>query len=217
MKNTGVMLADDHTLLRSTLAVAINKLEGFEVIAEAANGKEVIDLIDKGKVPQVLVLDLSMPVLDGYDTAKILHKKNPEINILILTMYHTELVFLELFNLGVKGILKKDILPSEMEKALTLAASSQYYFSYCDMHKITSNFKKKKNLLDNNEKEFLRLSATEDTYKLIANKMKLTERQVDHLRDCLFEKLEIKSRVGLAMYAIKSGLVNINDTNNLLI
>lgn len=203
------MLADDHVLLRSTLAMAINKLEGFEVIAEAANGKEVIDLIHKGKIPQVLVLDLCMPVMDGYDTVKILHKKHPEINILILTMYHTELVFLELVNLGVKGILKKDILPCEMEKALTLAAASQHYFSSCDMYKITGNLNNRKDLLINTEIEFLRLSATEDTYKSIANKLKLTERQVDHLRDCLFEKLEVKSRIGLAMYAIKSGLVNI--------
>jgi len=206
MKKTKVMLADDHLIVRSSLGMLINKIEGFEIIAEAANGKEVIEFIEKGKVPQILILDLSMPVMDGYETVKILYQKYPQINILILTMYHTELIFLELLNMGVKGVLKKNILPSELEKALKLAANSQHYCSSDDINKI-ARAREKENLLTNTEIEFLRLSATDKTYKEIADTMNVSPRKIDHLRDHLFEKLDVKNRACLAVYAIKSGLV----------
>ena len=133
---------------------------------------------------------------------------------MILTMYDSELALIRLLKIGVKGFLKKDIHPLELKKALLLVADSQYYYSSANINKLTRIINNRggddnqKNYLTEVEIEFLRLSSTDMTYKEIANTMNMTARKVDHFRDNLFEKLDVKSRVGLAMYAIKNGLVS---------
>lgn len=197
-------------MLRGLLSGLINKLSGFEVVAEASNGKEVLNLLENGIVPQIIILDLNMPLMDGYKTAEIISEKYPEINVLILTMYDTELIFFNLFKLHVKGILSKNTFPQELESALFAVSNSQYYFSTDDMNRLARRQQSNsQNILSDMEVEFLKLSVTEMTYKQIASIMKMTESKIDHVREKLFEKLEVKSRVGLAVYAIKSALVPI--------
>ena len=209
-----IILADDHILLRNALASLINSFGEFEVIAQAENGNAVMDELEKGNVPQLIVLDLNMPGMDGYETAKIIYEKYPPVNVLVLTMYDSELALIRLLKVGVKGFLKKDIHPLELKKALLLVADSQYYYSTANINKLTGLINSRnrkegnKNVLNEQEIQFLRLSCTDMTYKEIANKMNMTARKVDHFRDHLFEKLDVKSRVGLAMYAIKNGLVS---------
>ena len=211
-ENIKIILADDHTVLRSALASLINSFGEFEVVAQAENGEEVIDQLNTGNIPHLLVLDLNMPKLNGYETAKIIYEKYPEIKVLVLTMYDSELALIRLLNLGVKGFLKKDTHPLELKKALLLVADSQYYYSSGNLNKLTGIISGKQNnqkhMLTDVEIEFLRLSSTEMTYKEIAIAMNMTARRVDHFRDNLFVKLDIKSRVGLAMYAIKNGLIS---------
>jgi DNA-binding NarL/FixJ family response regulator len=213
-KKIKIILADDHILLRNALAALINSFGEFEVIAQAENGNEVIHQLETGNFPQLLVLDLNMPGLNGYDTAKIIYEKYPQVNVLVLTMYDSELALIRLLKIGVKGFLKKDIHPLELKKALLLVADSQYYYSSANINKLTRIINNRgrddnpKNYLNELEIEFLRLSSTDMTYKEIANTMNMTARKVDHFRDNLFEKLDVKSRVGLAMYAIKNGLVS---------
>ena len=213
-KKIKIILADDHILLRNALASLINSFGEFEVIAQAENGNEVIHQLETGNMPQLLVLDLNMPALNGYDTAKIIYEKYPQVNVLVLTMYDSELALIRLLKIGVKGFLKKDIHPLELKKALLLVADSQYYYSSANINKLTRIINNRdgndnqKNYLNEVEIEFLRLSSTDMTYKEIANTMNMTARKVDHFRDNLFEKLDVKSRVGLAMYAIKNGLVS---------
>lgn len=206
-----IILADDHTLLRSALASLINSFGEFEVVAQAENGEEVIEQLDKGNIPDLLVLDLNMPKLNGYETAKIIHEKYSQIKVLALTMYDSEFTLIRLLKLGVKGFLKKDTHPLELKKALLLVADSEYYYSSSNLNKLTGIISGKQNnqkhILTEVEIEFLRLSSTEMTYKEIAIAMNMTARRVDHFRDNLFVKLDIKSRVGLAMYAIKNGLI----------
>ena len=213
-KKIKIILADDHILLRNALASLINSFGEFEVIAQAENGNEVIRQLGTGNIPQLLVLDLNMPGLNGYETAKIIYEKYPQVNVLVLTMYDSELALIRLLKMGVKGFLKKDIHPMELKKALLLVADSQYYYSSANINKLTRIINKRdgennqKNYLNEVEIEFLRLSSTDMTYKEIAYAMNMTARKVDHFRDNLFEKLDVKSRVGLAMYAIKNGLVS---------
>ncbi|HUS01719.1 MAG TPA: response regulator transcription factor [Chitinophagaceae bacterium] len=215
LKKIKIILADDHVLLRNALASLINSFGEFEVIAQGENGEEVIDQLEKGNIPHLLVLDLNMPGIDGYETAKIIYEKYPQINVLVLTMYDSELALIRLLKVGVKGFLKKDTHPLELKKALLLVADSQYYYSTANINKLTGLIKNRhlkdssqKNFLNDLEIQFLRLSSTDMTYKEIANTMNMTARKVDHFRDNLFEKLEVKSRVGLAMYAIKNGLIS---------
>ena len=212
-----VALADDHILLRSALASLIDSFGDCKVIHQSNNGKELIDWFDNGLVPEVAILDLNMPEMDGYEAARVIQKKFPTVNVLMLTMYDSELSLIRLLQAGVKGFLKKDIHPSELKFAIHSVMNAGYYYSNHTAGKLANLFRstdEKKNFLQNmmlseQELQFLKLACSDLTYKEIAQKMGLNPRSVDNLRDQLFIKLDVKSRVGLAMVAIKNGIVNL--------
>jgi two-component system, NarL family, invasion response regulator UvrY len=206
-----LILADDHILLRDALKNMLNNSEEFVVIASASNGQEVIEAVQNSSRPDILLMDLNMPVMDGYATSKWLNQHHPEIKIVILTMYDSEIALIRLLQSGVHGFLKKDIHPKELKNALLAVAAGEFYYSNHTTNKIVSLFRSQsemdKSLLSETEIEFLRLASTDLTYKEIAGKMRLTPRHIDNYRDQLFTKLEVKSRVGLVIYAIRNGLV----------
>jgi two-component system, NarL family, invasion response regulator UvrY len=211
-----VALADDHVLLRNALASLINGFDNHQVIFEVSNGKELMLKINQGLIPDVLLLDLNMPEMDGFEAANILKDSFPAIHVLMLTMYDSDQVLIRLLQAGVKGFLKKDIHPSELKYAIQSVMQSGYYYSQQTSGKLANffrtsngNTKLEKTVLTETEVIFLKLASSEMTYKEIALKMKLNPRAVDGLRDHLFEKLGIKSRVGLVMYAIRHALVRL--------
>jgi len=212
-----VALADDHILLRSALASLIDSFGDCKVIHQSSNGKELIDWFEDGLVPDVAILDLNMPLMNGYEAARLIQKKFPAVNVLMLTMYDSELTLIRLLQSGVKGFLKKDIHPSELKFAIHSVMSAGYYYSNHTAGKLANLFRsvdEKKNSLHNmilseQELQFLKLACSDLTYKEVAQKMKLNPRSVDNLRDQLFIKLDVKSRVGLAMVALKNGIVTI--------
>ncbi|MEP6677295.1 MAG: response regulator transcription factor [Ferruginibacter sp.] len=217
-KNTliKVAMADDHVLLRDALANLINNFNNCRVTIASNNGKELTQAIANGQVPDVVILDLNMPVMNGYDTALWLQKNQPGIKILMLTMYDSEIALIRLLQSGVKGFLKKDIHPNELQFAIQQVVQSGFYYSQNTTGRLAGLFRRgddnelalQKSILGDIEIEFLKLSCTEMTYKEIASSMNLNPRSVDNLRDNLFSKLDVKSRIGLAMYAIKHGLVS---------
>jgi len=210
-----IILADDHILLRDALANLVANFEEFEVIAKAADGSEVMQLLQKGWLPDILLMDLNMPVMDGYETAKLVAAQQPHIKIAILTMYNTEMLLIRLLHAGVSGYLKKDIHPGELHNALLAIASGEYYYSGHNTLSIVSLLKKQENgmaiyeklVLTDQEIQFLKLSSTDITYVEIASAMQLKPKFIDNLRQSLFLKLGVNSRVGLAIYAVKNGLV----------
>jgi two-component system, NarL family, invasion response regulator UvrY len=214
---TKVALADDHILLRSALASLIDSFGDCKVIHQSSNGKELIDWFESGLVPDVAILDLNMPLMNGYEAACSIQKNFPAVNVLMLTMYDSELTLIRLLQSGVKGFLKKDIHPSELKFAIHSVMSAGYYYSNHTAGKLANLFRsvdEKKNSLHNmilseQELQFLKLACSDLTYKEVAQKMKLNPRSVDNLRDQLFIKLDVKSRVGLAMVALKNGIVTI--------
>jgi len=211
-----LILADDHILLRDALANLINKFEEFNVTAVAGNGKEVIQCIENGTVADMVLMDLNMPEMDGYEAAKWLVKNRPDIKIVILTMYDSEIALIRLLQAGVNGFLKKDIHPAELKNALLTVAGGDFYYSNHTTVKLASLFRKssakqsnlERSILNDAEIEFLKLASTEMTYKEIAQAMDLSPRHIDSYRDALFSKLDVKSRVGLVIYAVKNGIVN---------
>ena len=215
--NIKVALADDHVLLRNALATLIDNFGNCKVIHESNNGKELIDYLQKGCLPDVAIIDLNMPAMDGYETAKFLQENYPTIQVLMLTMYDAELSLIRLLQAGVKGFLKKDVHPSELKFAIQSVVQAGYYYSNHTTGKLVNLFRNntanKNNLqnlmLSDQELQFLKLACSDFTYKEVAQKMGLNPRSVDNLRDQLFIKLDVKSRVGLAMVAIKNGIVNI--------
>lgn len=210
-----IALADDHVLLRNALASLIDGFGDCKVVQQCSNGKELKESTDNGNVPDVLLLDLNMPEMNGYETAAWLQQHYPQVHVLMLTMYDSELSMIRLLQLGVKGFLKKDIPPSELKFAIHSVMQSGYYYSTHSTGRLVNLFRNKpdapsglqKAILTEEEIEFLKLACSDLTYKEIAQKMQLNPRSVDTLRDQLFVKLDVKSRVGLAMVAIRNGVV----------
>lgn len=210
-----VILIDDHILLRSALAGLIDKSGECQVLYQCNNGKQLLEEIDKHPLPEVVLLDMNMPEMDGYETAIWLRDNHPEINVLMLTMYDSELALIRLLQVGVRGFLKKDIHPSELVNAIKAVHEQGFYYSSHTSSKLASLFRDStdkngllnKVMLDVQEIEFLKLACTEMTYKEIAQQMNLNPRSIDGIRDNLFSRLDVKSRVGLALYAIRHGLV----------
>ena len=214
-KECSVLLADDHVLLRDALATLINSFEECKIVGVASNGKELTRIVESGVIPDVVLLDLNMPEMDGYETAQWLQKIHPEIKTLVLTMYDSEIALIRLLQIGVRGFLKKDIHPFELKSALLAVARDGYYYAHNTTGKLANFFHKShssgasidKAILTDNDIEFLRLASSDMTSKEIAFAMNITPRAIDGYRDSLFEKLDVRSRVGLAIYAIKNGIV----------
>jgi len=210
-----IALADDHLLLRTALASLIDSFGDCVVICQASNGSELTGQIQAANLPDMALLDLNMPVMDGYETAVWFKDNFPDVQVLMLTMYDAEATMIRLLQAGVKGFLKKDVHPAELRFAIQSVMQYGYYYSHNTTGKLVNLFRHgddntiQKNILSEQEIEFLKYASTDLTYKEIACEMSLNPRSVDNLRDHLFEKLDVKSRVGLAMYAIRQGLVGL--------
>lgn len=211
-----VALADDHVLLRKGLAGLINSFNNYNVIFEADNGKELIDYLINNKLPDIVLLDITMPVMNGFEAAEILKNQYPQINTLALTMLNDDESVIKMIRNGVLGYLLKDTEPLEFKNALDIVSQRKYYLNemitgnaLSDIYVEEKNKTSQKVQLSDNEKKFLQLISSEKTHKEIAEIMTLSIRTIDGYRDSLFQKLNIKTKVGLVIYAIKNGLVTI--------
>ena len=212
-----VALVDDHILLRNALAGLIDSFGDCRVIHQCGNGKEISKAISDGVIHDLVVMDLNMPEMDGFETAQWLQQNFPKIYVLMLTMFDSELSLIRLLQTGVRGFLKKDIHPSELKFAIQSVMQSGYYYSNNTTGRLVNLFKNKHDgsmplnnmVLSDQEVQFLKLACSDLTYKEIAQKLGLNPRTIDTLRDHLFIKLDVKSRVGLAMVAIKNGIVSL--------
>ena len=208
-------MVDDHVLLRNALSSLINNTGKCSVLYEVSNGKELIEKLHSSAQPDIVILDLNMPEMNGQETAEYLQKNHPEIKVLMLTMYDSELALIRLLKAGVKGFMKKDIHPSELLSAIESVHQHGYYYSSHTSSKLANLFidsdDKSKSferiLMSELELTFMKLVCSEMTYKEIASELKMNPRAIDGMRDTLFTRLDVKSRVGLAMYSIKHGIM----------
>ena len=208
-----IVIVDDHILIAKALSAIIANFNNFEVLYECENGKELINRFEQNsKVPDIVLLDVSMPVMDGFETASWLKENYPDILVMALSMQDDETSVIKMVRNGASGYLLKNTHPSELEKALTTLIDNGYFYPDWAAKKIFKNIgssaKKEddKVHITDREKEFLKYVTTEMSYKEIGEKMFCSPRTVESYRDSLFEKLELKTRVGLAVYAIKNGL-----------
>ncbi|MES2331236.1 MAG: response regulator transcription factor [Bacteroidota bacterium] len=205
-----IALVDDHVVLRKSLGVLINKLEDFTIVFEADNGRHLGEQLKTQPVPDIILLDVTMPLFDGIETANWLKQKYPQIKILALSMLNSELVVIRMLKNGVRGYILKDCEPAELFTALHKVHDQGYYYN--DLVTPKMNFRNLPPdlvILNSQELSFLRWTCTELTHKQIADEMQVSPRTVDGYRDSLFRKLEVNSRVGLVVYAIKNGFVSI--------
>lgn len=215
---TSVALIDDHVLLRNGLASMVKNFDGYSVSLEANNGRQFIDQLKTQKPPDMVLMDINMPEMDGFETTTWIKQHHPEIRVLALSMYDNEQSIIRMLKNGARGYILKETEPKEFKSALDSIISKGYYYSEMVTGKMIHALS---NLEDDNsgikpffslndrEIEFLKLACTELTYREIADKMHLSPRTIDGYRDILFEKLHAKTRVGLVLYAIKNGIVNV--------
>ncbi|MFY7965783.1 MAG: response regulator [Chitinophagaceae bacterium] len=213
---TSIVLIDDHKLFRKSLADWL-ATQNFRVLFEANNGKEFIEKLNTENLPQVVLMDINMPMMNGFETTAWIQQNQPSIKVLAISMYDTEMNIIKMLKCGAKGYLLKDSEPQEVALAINTIADKGFYYSDLVNDKLINainetGYKQKRinNLLEitSREIELLHLICTELTYKEIADKMCVSPKTVEGYREALFEKLNIHSRVGLVMYAIKNGIVN---------
>ena len=208
-----VVIVDDHLLIAKAITSIIDDLPGYKVLYECENGKVLTEkFADPANIPTVVLLDISMPVMDGFETAAWLRKNHPSVLVMALTMQSDDESLMKMIKNGAKSYLQKNVHPAELEKALAALVNKGFYYPDWATSRMLSNLaihndqKAEEIVLTEREKEFLQHACTELTYKEIGEKMFCSPRTVESYRDNLFEKLGVKTRVALALYAVKTGI-----------
>lgn len=211
METIPIALVDDHRLFRSGISSLINDFKKYSIIFEAGDGLEMIEKLNFHSNPKIVLLDINMPRMDGAASANWLRTNRPDIGIIVLSMVGDAEQVLAMVKLGVKGYLLKDSEPHEVQEALEKVALGEVYYPEFVTRHLINNINAQPHLIKLNQREleFLKYAGTELTYKEIADAMNVSARTVDGYRDQLFEKLQIKSRVGLVLYAIKNKLIDL--------
>jgi two-component system invasion response regulator UvrY len=217
MKPITLALVDDHNLLRQGLVEMLNKNPAFQVILEAHNGRDFISQLGTLPIPPDLVLlDISMPIMNGFETALWLKQNCPTIKVMALSMSDQETAVVRMIQNGAKGYVLKDAEKEKLYEAIERVMTQGFYYSDLvvsalsnTLHAPNGTLQHPSALINSRELEFLKLTCSGDlTYKQIADKMNLSVRTIDGYREALFEKLSVKSKVGLVIYAMQNGLLD---------
>lgn len=206
-----IAVADDHSLFREAICAMIDTWENCKVIIQAVNGKQLLERITTQNQPDLALIDIAMPEMNGYQTIKALREKFPDIKLMAISFYNSEEMVWQLIKCGAQGFVNKNDDINRLKKAIGEMVINGYYFSD---HTATKMVKKAmqtgtlaiKNDLSEKEMVFLKYICTEKTYKEIAFDMGLAERQTEYLRNNLFERFNVCTRTGLAVIAMKKGL-----------
>jgi DNA-binding NarL/FixJ family response regulator len=210
MKHT-IVIVDDHILIANALSSIISNFNQFEVLYVCENGLDFQEKLKTKPVPDVVLLDISMPVMDGFETANWIKETHPNVLIMALSMQDDEQSLIKMIKNGSKGYMLKNAHPKELENALNSIVEKGSFFPEWATNKVLTSIRDNtidanlKIKLSDREIEFLTYTVTEMNYKEISEKMFCSPRTIENYRDSLFEKLELKTRVGLAVYAIKNG------------
>ena len=206
-----IAIVDDHTMFRRGLCSLINLFPGYTVVLDAANGNDFIRQLDPDMLPDILLLDIAMPEMDGFALATWLKNNQPTIRVLALSTMDSDIAIIRMIKAGARGYLLKDAEPSELRRAFDDVLSLGYYYNDLVSRKLllSSGAGVQLERLTDREQTFLKLACSEKTYYEIAKEMFVSERTVDGYRDALFKKLQVTSRVGLVLYAVKNGLIQL--------
>lgn len=212
---TRVALIDDHAIFCDSLASLINSFEGFTVCWTAPNGREAIkQLQQKNNVPDIVLLDIKMPDINGIEVAKWMHEHERNCKVLALTMEEDDNNVIQMLQYGVRGYLLKTITGEELLNALQQVVKFGYYYTPIITENLHKQIQGKAQLrdapeLNKREKELLSHLCSDMSYAEIAQKMFLSESTVDTYRARLFEKFDVKNRIGLILKAMTMGLVKL--------
>jgi DNA-binding NarL/FixJ family response regulator len=216
-----IVLVDDEELFRKGISFLLQRETNIDVVFEASNGLELIDYLkNSNNYPDIILMDLKMPLLNGVEATKIIHKEFPVIKIIALTSYNTDSFIANMINVGASSYLVKNATPAEMILTVNEVADKGFYYNELVMQVIhqeiisTSQSAKSKldeDFLTNREREVLELICKQLSTAEIADKLNISPRTVEGHRNNLILKTQSKNMAGLVVFAIQNKIVNIND------
>jgi len=211
-----VAIADDHKIFRKGVILSLRQYTNIKFVLEAENGEELLNGLPE-HLPDVILMDLRMPLKDGIEATKIVSKNYPNIHIIVLTMYEDERFVSHLMENGANGYLLKSAEPSEIRKAIQEVMSRGYYLNnYVNRILLKKSHSKQKTIpslnsevvLNDKEREVIKLLCMEFTAAEIAQKMDISPRTVEAIKDRLMERFGAKNTAGLVFFAVKNNLID---------
>jgi DNA-binding NarL/FixJ family response regulator len=215
-KKLKIYIADDHTLFRKAMVNLLSTFSGVSSIKDVENGKDLLSLVKKDP-PDVALVDLQMPVMNGIETCQVLLTKYPGIKVIVLTMFDAEEYILAMIEMGVHAFLLKNTEPEELEKAINSVVENDFYHNELIASVLRKSVKEKtaaprpllRNVeLSEREREILSLICNELTIREIGLRLSLSENTVRNHRVKIMDKVGVKNTVGLVKFAYEIGLLS---------
>jgi DNA-binding NarL/FixJ family response regulator len=216
MNKIKIAIADDFKIFREGLKVGLSADDAMEVLFEADNGEELVKALETN-TPDVIIMDLKMPLMDGMEATKIVRKNYPQIKVLVVSMYEDDKFIIHLMENGANGYLLKNAEPDEIRRAIYSVYENGYYFNDLVNKALLKKLVLKNNLkpsfnqnidLTEREQEVLKLICEEKTAAEIGKEIFLSPRSVEGIRQRLIEKVGVRNTAGLVMFAVKNGIVD---------
>lgn len=212
-----IFLVDDHVIIRNGLKELVERLGPYKVSGEFDNGKEVVDYLPHHPLPDLIIMDLSMPEMDGDEVMLVLKEKNIKVPVLMLTLNTDEDRLVRLFRRGVRGYLQKNCTAAMLKEAIEEIFACGFYHNEHMEYAMDAPMRPKAavaretfELLSPKERQFLKLICHEDeyTYKQISDIMGISPRTVDGYRETVFAKFGLKSKTGMVLFAMRNNLLD---------
>lgn len=210
-----IAIVDDHTLFRQGLVSLLTDSGKVNVIFDAENGQDMIRKLPRQPLPEVILMDITMPQMDGYESTKWIKENHPQIKVLALSMFEEDKPIIGMLKSGAGGYMLKQSRSSDLLDAITSIAKQSYYMNDLVSGKLLRNIQDNQVIktqqveVNTNELRFLELCCSDLTYKQIADMMNLSPHTIDNYREALFQKFGTKSRTGLVIAALKQDLIKI--------
>ena len=216
MKKIRILIADDHGIVRKGLRLQLEQETSFEVVGEATEGREAVRMAEE-LVPDVVIMDIAMPNLNGIQATTQLIKKNPHIGVIILSMYSDETYLMRTLAAGAKGYLLKDSADVDLHRAVQVVAAGKPFFSPAIADTLLEDYMRQLqqrglqdsyDLLTEREKEILQLLAEGKSNKDVAGMLNLSTNTVETHRTRLMQKLDLHSTAEIVLYAVRKGIIS---------
>lgn len=215
MKKIKIAIADDYKIFREGLKVSLAQDESMEVLFEVDNGEDLMKELENFS-PDVIIMDLKMPIMDGMEATQLIRKKYNKIKVLVVSMYDNDKFIIHLMEIGANGYLLKNAEPEEIRKAIYAVHENGYYFNDLVNKALLKKLVLRTNIkpsfnenveLTERELEVLKLICEEKTASEIGKEIFLSPRSVEGIRQRLIEKVGVRNTAGLVMFAAKNGIV----------
>jgi len=216
LKKIRILIADDHGIVRKGLRLQLEQNSDFEVVGEATEGREAVRMAEE-LLPDVVIMDIAMPNLNGIQATTQLVKKNPQIGVIILSMYSDETYLMRTLAAGAKGYLLKDSADVDLHRAVEVVAQGKPFFSPAIADTLLEDYMRQLqqrglqdsyDLLTEREKEILQLLAEGKSNKDVAGILNLSPNTVETHRTRIMQKLDLHSTADIVLYAVRKGIIS---------